>query len=145
MTVLLTPPYVEFFDSDGNPLAGGKVYTYTAGTTTPKASFTDQGGGTPNTNPVILDSAGRADIWIEGSYKIVVKDSLDDTIKTVDNITSFSTLAEAVSPYFESFSGTGSQTVFTLSEGIWKAQFADIDLHYHHVVKKKDNPHQVLF
>lgn len=91
MAVLLTPPRLQFFDNSGNPLAGGKVYTYEAGTTTPKDTYTNQGGGTPNANPVILDSAGRASIWLSGSYKIVVKDSSDNTITTDDNITAFQT------------------------------------------------------
>ena len=40
MAVLAVPPFLQFLDSDGNPLAGGKVYTYAAGTTTPKATST---------------------------------------------------------------------------------------------------------
>lgn len=88
--VLLTPPRLQFFDNNGDPLAGGLVYTYTAGTTTPKATYTDQGALTPNANPVVLDSAGRASIWVSGSYKIVVKTSAGVTISTDDNVTSFS-------------------------------------------------------
>ena len=93
--VLLTEPKIQFFDNNGNPLAGGKVYTYTAGTTTPKASYTDSTAGTPNSNPVVLDSSGRADIWINGTYKIVVQDSLGNTISTTDNITSFTSASNA--------------------------------------------------
>lgn len=88
--VLATPPYLEFYDNNGAPLSGGLVYTYTAGTLTPKATYTDQGGLTQQTNPIVLDSAGRAVWWIEGSYKYIVKDSLGNTIRTVDNVTSFS-------------------------------------------------------
>lgn len=89
--VLLTQPRIRFLDSNGAPLAGGKIYTYTAGTTTPKSTYTDSTAGTPNANPVILDSAGYADIWISGSYKIVVQDSAGNTISTTDNITGFAT------------------------------------------------------
>lgn len=118
--VLLTPPYLQFFDDDGNPLAGGKIYTYAAGTDTPKATYTTQAANVEQPNPVVLDDAGRpllgnGSIWITGAYKIIVKDSLGDTIETVDNITSFSTLAAAGSPFFQSFSGDGSTTAFTLS------------------------------
>jgi hypothetical protein len=87
--VLLTEPLLQFFDDNGDPLSGGKIYTYAAGTTTPKATYTAADGLTPNANPVILDAAGRAAIWISGSYKIVVKTSADVTISTTDNITSF--------------------------------------------------------
>ena len=89
MAVLMTAPFMQFFDSNGDPLAGGKVYTYAAGTTTPKATFTTNVGDVEHTNPVILDSAGRAQIWISGSYKFVVTDSADVTIETTDNVTAF--------------------------------------------------------
>lgn len=83
----LGTPYSYFADANGVPLAGGKIYTYQAGTTTPLATYTDAGGLTPAANPVILDSAGRATIWLSGTYKIVVKDSLNNTLVTTDNIT----------------------------------------------------------
>lgn len=86
MAILTPMPKMQFFDNNGDPLAGGKLYTYEPGTSTPKATYTDQGGGTPNANPVILDSAGRADVWLIGSYKFRLDDSSDVTIWTVDNI-----------------------------------------------------------
>lgn len=89
--VLLTPPKLQFLDSSGAPLAGGKIYTYVAGGfATPKTTYTDQAAGTPNANPVVLDSAGMANIWINGSYGIIVKTSADVTMYSEDNITSFS-------------------------------------------------------
>lgn len=80
-------PKLQFFDNDGNPLVGGKLYTYEAGTTTPLATYTDSTGATPNTNPVILDSRGEANVWLAAqSYKFVLKTSTDTTIWTVDNV-----------------------------------------------------------
>lgn len=82
-------PYVfwQSFDNSGDPLAGGKIYTYEAGTSTPKVTYTDSGEGTANANPVILDANGRADIWLgDGSYKFVIYDSSDVLIDTVDNV-----------------------------------------------------------
>ena len=76
----------QFFDANGVPLSGGKVYTYSAGTTTPKSTYTDSTGVTPNTNPVILNSRGEASIWLSGNYKIILKDSLDNQIWSVDNV-----------------------------------------------------------
>ena len=77
------------FDADGVPLAGGKVWTYSPGTTTPKASYTDQSGLIPNTNPVILDASGAANIWLgPGQYKFVVMDKDDVVIETVDKVSS---------------------------------------------------------
>ena len=89
--VLSTPPYQQFYDGNGDPLSGGKVYTYSAGTTTPVATYTDQGGGTPAANPIILDSAGRAEWWLDTaiSYKYVVANSSDVVIETIDNVTPF--------------------------------------------------------
>ena len=81
----------QYFSSAGTPLVGGKVYTYAAGSTTPLATYTDAGGLTPNTNPVILDSRGEASIFFDGSaYKIVLQDSLGASIWTQDNLTSSS-------------------------------------------------------
>lgn len=80
----------QFFTDNGIPLNGGKIYTYAAGTTTPLATYTSRDGLTPNTNPIILDAAGRTpeQIWsTEGVlYKYVVKDANDVLIRTWDNI-----------------------------------------------------------
>jgi hypothetical protein len=73
MAFLTPQPRLRFFDEEGVPLANGRVYTYAAGTTTPLATYTDQSGNTPNSNPVDLDSDGGASIWFSGSYKIDVK------------------------------------------------------------------------
>ena len=85
----LTPtPKQQFFDANGNPLVAGKVYTYAGGTTTPIATYTDQAGGTANTNPIILDSRGMANIWLQPTvaYKFLITDSTDVTQYTTDNI-----------------------------------------------------------
>jgi len=69
----------QFFDNDGEPLAGGLLYTYTAGTTTPQTTYTDDTGGTPNANPIVLDAAGRVSgaVWLTSgvSYKFLLQDS----------------------------------------------------------------------
>ena len=83
-------PYIQqqFFDNNGVPLNGGLVYTYAGGTTTPATTYTDSTGGTPNANPVVLDSAGRASIWLGASgYKFVIKTSGGSTVRTVDGVT----------------------------------------------------------
>lgn len=75
-----------FTDNSGEPLSGGKVYTYEAGTTTPKVTYTDVGGATPEANPIILDSNGRKQVFADGSYKFVIKTSADVTLYTFDNL-----------------------------------------------------------
>lgn len=89
MATALTPSAKQqFFTAAGVPLVGGKLYTYAAGTSTPLATYVDSTGITANTNPVILDSRGEANIWLLPalSYKFVLKDSTDTTIWTVDDI-----------------------------------------------------------
>ena len=82
----LTPnPKFQAFDNDGDPLIGGKLYTYKAGTTTAQYSYSDM-AGTPNTNPVILDSRGEATVFLNGAYKFILKTSADVTLWTLDNI-----------------------------------------------------------
>jgi hypothetical protein len=80
----------QFFDNNGVMLSGGKLYTYAAGTTTPQATFTSRNGLTANTNPIILDSAGRTpeQIWsTEGIlYKYVVETANNQLIRSWDNI-----------------------------------------------------------
>ena len=95
MAILSPPPKAQFLDANGAPLAGGKVYTYQAGTTTPLATYTTAGGTTPNANPVILDARGEADIWYAPgvSYKVVLRTSADALIWTVDNITMSGSMA----------------------------------------------------
>ncbi|RPJ33060.1 MAG: hypothetical protein EHM17_00245 [Verrucomicrobiaceae bacterium] len=96
MTTLTPTPKQQFLDANGNPLSGGKVYTYAAGTTTPLTTYTDESGTTPNTNPVILDSRGEAGIWLGvASYKLKLTTSTDVEIWTVDNIVSASVQALA--------------------------------------------------
>ena len=80
----------QFFDSNGDPLSGGKLYTYAAGTTTPLVSYTSSSGATPNANPIILDSAGRVanQIWLTSNavYKFAMYSASDVLIWTKDNI-----------------------------------------------------------
>ena len=106
----------QFFDNNGFPLTGGKLFTYAAGTTTPQATYTTNSGATAHANPIILDSAGRVSaggqIWVTVgvSYKFVLKTSVDVQIWSADNITGISGAG-----LVQNFTGTGSQTVFTLA------------------------------
>lgn len=86
MAVPLFGPRTRFFDAAGAPLSGGRVFTYEAGTTTPKDTYTTSAGTVANANPVILDSQGYADIWLgDGNYKIELRTSDGSTLWTVDN------------------------------------------------------------
>jgi hypothetical protein len=118
MAVFLSPVggvAAQFFDNNGVILTGGKLFTYAAGTTTPQVTYTSSSGATAHSNPIILDASGRVpggEIWITSqSYKFVLKDSTDVLIATYDNISGIG----AASYQVNNFTGTGSQTVFTLS------------------------------
>ncbi len=67
----------------GVPLSGGKVYSYVAGTTTFKNTWTDRAKTILSSNPIILDTYGRAIIYGTGLYKFNIYDSNDNFIKTV--------------------------------------------------------------
>lgn len=88
MASLSPPPKLQFFGSDGLPLVGGKLYTYAAGTSTPLATYTDFTEATQNTNPVILDSTGQANVWVPETttYKYILKTSAEVTLYTVDYV-----------------------------------------------------------
>ena len=80
----------QFFTTTGIPLAGGKIYTYQAGSSTPLATYTDNTGATANANPIVLGTDGRpaTEIWLTYgyNYKFILKTADDTTIQTYDNL-----------------------------------------------------------
>ena len=102
----LTPVLEQsFYDSNGLPLSGGLLYSYVAGTSTPLATYTDETGLTPNTNPVVLNAAGRAPVWMgDNSYKFTLTDSIGNLQFTVDNVQSIASQIAAITSDFESVS-----------------------------------------
>jgi microcystin-dependent protein len=99
-----------FVDANGKPLAGGTVTLYVPGTTTLKNSYREAGQTTLNTNPIVLDAAGRAVIYGAGTYRQVVKDSLGNLIW--DQLTSDTSAAGATS-WGGTSTGTASAQVVT--------------------------------
>lgn len=106
----------QIFDNNGDPLTGGKIFSYAAGTTTPATTYTSSTGNTPHTNPIILDAAGRVpggEIWLDyvQQYKFLVTTSANVLIASYDNIkTGFGSYL-----VYNTFTGNGVQTVFTLT------------------------------
>jgi hypothetical protein len=87
MSYLLSDGRFKAFDNAGDPLVGGKLYTYASGTTTDKATYTSSGLATPNTNPITLDSRGEAQVWLgPGAHTFVLKTITEVTIWTVDGV-----------------------------------------------------------
>jgi len=73
-------------DANNAMLAAGKVYTYAAGGTTDKATYTDIDLTTPAANPIILDAYGRAQVYADGIYRFVVKTSADASVYDWDDL-----------------------------------------------------------
>lgn len=85
----------QFFDGNGDPLNGGQLFVYLAGSSTKATTYNSSAGSSSNTNPLILDSEGRlqAEVWVTAgvSVKLVLSDSSDtdppaSPIWTEDNI-----------------------------------------------------------
>jgi len=93
MASVLLSPYgngQQFFDDNGVPLAGGLIYTYQAGSSTPLVTYTTNAGTIANANPIVLDASGRTpqQLWLLTgfSYKFVLQNSDAVLIQTLDNI-----------------------------------------------------------
>lgn len=95
MATLATNVSFQCLGLDGKPLAGGKVYTYEAGTTTPKSTYTTHEGDVPNTNPVILDQNGKAKIFLgDGAYRIRIEDKDGALVDDINQISRYVTQSD---------------------------------------------------
>lgn len=118
---LMPIPKLQFLSNQGLPLSGGKVYTCQPGTTcgpnsvTLKATYTDSTGTTSNANPVVLDSAGRASIWLSGYYKVAVYDSTGTLLYTQDNVSS-SGAASGASVFLDATSAPVTYNISTAND-----------------------------
>lgn len=115
MAVFLSPvggAGAQFFDNNGNPLVGGKLYTYAAGTTTPQATYTSVLGNTAHANPIVLDAAGRVssggEIWLtdELAYKFVLASAANVTIATWDNVSGINNVTAGIMADFAAPNGS---------------------------------------
>ncbi len=86
-------PKLAFLGNNGRPLVGGKLFSYAAGSSTPQATYTDASGGQQNTNPIVLDFRGEANVWLDPDlpYKLILSPANDTDppthpIWTVDDI-----------------------------------------------------------
>lgn len=93
-------PIQKFFDNNGDPLTGGLLFTYVAVTTTKLATYTDSSGASTNTNPIVLNFRGEANVWLDQTltYKFVLAPEGDTDpptrpIWSVDNISAAITYA----------------------------------------------------
>lgn len=100
----------QWFTNAGAVAADHLLYTYAAGGVVAQATYSDAGLTTANANPVILDSAGRASVFLNpslGLYKFVLKDPTDTTtLWTRDNVGGFQ---NALEPFI--ISGVAGETM----------------------------------
>lgn len=76
----LIAPKQQWVDANGNPYSGGKLFTYDAGTSTKKTTYTTDAGAVANSNPIVLNSAGQCPSGVygtTGAYKLVLAPSTD--------------------------------------------------------------------
>lgn len=67
-------PRMRFFDADGKPLVGGKVYSCYVGSDVFKPTYRDANKTALNTNPIVLDADGSALIYLNGAHVLKVYD-----------------------------------------------------------------------
>lgn len=103
-TVNLSPLFngQTIFGPTGLPLAGGQIFTYQAGSSTPLSTYTTINGNIVQTNPIILGTDGKLaqELWLQSgySYKFVLEDANNNLINTYDNIAGILTQIPSTSP-----------------------------------------------
>ena len=80
MAALLPLPEVQLIDANGKPMVGASIYTYIPSSSTPKATWSEPTGTALNTNPVITDASGRAILYGDGDYRVLVRDAVGNEI-----------------------------------------------------------------
>lgn len=98
-TIVSAPsPFKFFYDKDGNPLVGGRLYTYYAGTSVLRDTYTNSEASTINTNPIVLNDAGMCVIFVgvddedtsdsdaKSGYRFMLYDQKGNLVTDEDNI-----------------------------------------------------------
>jgi hypothetical protein len=119
VSIILAPSPLFQFSYQGQPLIGGKLFTYLAGTTTKQVTYTNSSGSVPCSNPIILDSNGVAQYWLDNSlsYKFVVALPTDTDPPTSPLYTTDNVAAVQLTPYY-------SQTTVEQLLGITPTNFS---------------------
>lgn len=119
-TILLVSGKFLSMKNDGTPNAGGLVYLWEPGTSTPLTTYSDADLTTPNAHPVVLDAAGRAAIYFDGNADITVRDSDSTVLYTQSDVNPL----EITSTVHY----TTETTLTVSSNGSWITTTADITL-----------------
>lgn len=75
-------------DANGKALAGGRLYTYFTGTNIPQTTYTSPSMSTTNTNPIVLDAAGEAYVYLDllYAYRLELRDANNVQIYVRDDV-----------------------------------------------------------
>lgn len=98
-------------DASGDPLDSGVAYVYQVGTTTKLTVYSDKDMTQPVSNPITLDAAGRAEVYVGQACRLVVEDSSGnaiDDIASVGTATSSSTSSSATTATSDQIPPIGS-------------------------------------
>lgn len=107
----------QYFDDNGDPLGGGKLYFYETGTSTQKLTYADISETIPNSHPVVLDAAGRQpDIFFTGYAKAILTDADDVQIEVRDPIGLTSDVSAIVAESCRPYVKTVSDTEYTIQD-----------------------------
>lgn len=116
------------FNDDGTFLAGGLIWFYQAGTSTPILAYTGPDAATAWTNPIVLDQRGETggEIWLaaNNAYKMVVETPPEYgqahgvVVSNFDNISGVNDPGTSTIQNWVAFAGTPtytSATTFTVT------------------------------
>jgi hypothetical protein len=114
-----------FLDGNGNPLTGGLLFTYQAGSTTKRTTYQDSEGLIAHANPIVLNSRGETPAALWGTagltYKLVLAPSTDSdppssAIWTIDNVSGINDTTASIDQWISGPTPTYvSITQFTLA------------------------------
>lgn len=120
MAPTLEPDVVEIFPwpvftgiKNGQPIIGGKLWSFVPSTSTPKATFHDPFFTVANENPVVLNDQGQHIVYLEGQYDLRLYDDTDVLVWSVDNYT----FSSGVSPSPGAVQVGTSQVTLTAVDG----------------------------
>lgn len=123
---MMPSPRPRAWSNGGAPAAGCKLFTYAAGTTTPKDTWQDALKTVKHENPITLDAKGEASIYWEGNYRVDLRTAAGVSITgyPVDNFETplmADALAEAGS---SAMIGNGGETVAASFNALQLASYA---------------------
>lgn len=128
-------PRMRFFDANGKPLVGGKVYSFKVGTEIFKPTYRDAQRTALNQNPVVLDNEGSALIYLLGSHVLKVYDKKGNFREQI-----YVPETQMTTQFFDKFGkplSFGRVWTYDIASTIKKTSFANAD-------QSKPNPNPII-